>query len=104
MLVPKDGWFYPARQAEPGILESDPPKIVVSLYGQDDARRIALNRVKSPLALTPRAWIMQRETGNGWITAETFHFDQRYFYARTAPGTFERVDMAAIRFKPRGAQ
>ncbi len=104
MLVEHDGHAYPARMAEGGVLESDPPQVVIAMYREDKTRRVALRRLLSPLNLDARGWILERRTDSGWMPAETFHFDQRYFYARTAPGTFERMNMAEIRFTPRGKE
>lgn len=104
MLVEHGGHAYPARMAEGGVLESDPPKVVVAMYREERTRRVALGRILSPLKIDPRGWTLERRTDSGWMPAETFHFDQRYFYARTAPGTFERMNMAEIRFTPRGKE
>lgn len=101
ILAPSEGRYYPAKLAGSRVLESYPPKIEVELYHQARGMTPELHTVKSAREISPSGWIAEVWQGDSWVPAQTFVFDQQFFFVRTTPGKLDRVAAEDIRFLQR---
>ena len=101
LLAPDGDALRPARRAAPGLIETLPPALRIAFHGEDEVRAAPLSSIVSPLEIGPDGWIMEVRSGESWVAAEWWFFDQMRFHRRVAPGAYETPELSDLRFRAR---
>ncbi len=101
LLVPQDGHLYPARRREGTVIETQPPRLAVTLYRDEAETTVPLAAVRAPQEVGPEDWVLERRAGDTWRPIAAMHFHGTLFYGQDRPGPFEPLALEEIRFAPR---
>ena len=101
LLAPDGDALRPARRAGPGVIETLPPALPIAFHGEEETRAAPLTAILSPLEIDPEGWVMEVRSGDVWVAAEWWFFDQMRFHRRVAPGAYETPELSDLRFRAR---
>ena len=98
-FVDQDDYLYAAERRGIGVIETNPPKIRGQIFGATQTIAYAIPRLRSPYAIDPADWVLQRRIDGEWIDADSFSFDGQSFI--TPDATIGMGELADVRFRAR---
>ena len=101
MLVPHEGYLYPAERAGEAVVETLPPALLVTRHHDGAKMRVPVSAIHAPHEVTGGGWIMERHDGEAWHPVAAMHFHGARFYGQDSPGPFEPLAPESVRFRAR---